>query len=256
MKKNIINKIVNAHFYNGNIKVGDMLTWNKLAGSGTLNGCKGSCGEYCQGCYNPDDPMNSECYVFKSYRQYKDSIINSHIVNTEAIRKDLKGTFENLDKALSRRRKAKPIRVHASGEFETAEEICEWMRLAKKHKEWPVYVYTKAFRCMDEALVTMEKEGYPTNFFINVSIWHQLGIDFYNKWKHLPFVRAFVYDDGFDYAAHGLELKAYCPAYKKETKTLKSGKTVTKVVLKHDLTCDKCGLCFSEKAKVLGCLSH
>ena len=162
MKKNIINKTVNAHFYNGNIKVGNMLTWNKLAGSGTLNGCKGSCGEYCQSCYNPDDPMNSECYVFKSYRQYKDSIINSHIVNTEAIRKDLKGTFENLDKTLSRRRKAKPIRVHASGEFETAEEICEWMRLAKKHKEWPVYVYTKAFRCMDEALVTMEKEGSPT----------------------------------------------------------------------------------------------
>ena len=44
------------HFYNGNIKVGDMLTWNKLAGCGTLNGCKGTCGKYCKGCYNEEDP--------------------------------------------------------------------------------------------------------------------------------------------------------------------------------------------------------
>ena len=244
------------HFYNGNIKVGDMLTWNKLAGAGTLNGCKGTCGKYCKGCYNEEDPMNSPCYVFKSYRQYKNDIINSHIVNTEAIRNDLKGTFELFKKTLGRKRRIKPIRIHASGEFESTEEIIEWMKLAKALPDWPMYVYTKAEDYLDEALIKIGKEGYPNNFFVNVSIWHEHGVDIYNKWKHLPFIRAYVYDDGWDYKSVGLELKKYCPAYQWEEKTLKSGKVSRKVVLKHDLTCDRCKMCFSEKNKVLGCLSH
>ena len=257
MAKNTTKNITpTPHFFDGNIKVGDMLTWNKLAGNGYINGCKGSCGEYCKGCYNPDDPYGSPCYVFKSYRQYKDDVINPHIVNTRAIRTHLRETMEHLDGILSRKRKVKPIRIHASGEIESTEELMEWMRLSKKHEVWPFYIYTKAEDYVDEALTKMAKEGYPTNFFINISIWHENGIALYNKWKHLPFVRAYAYDDGYDYEAHGLKLDGYCPAYRKETKTLKSGKTVTKVVLKHDLTCDKCKLCFGEKAKVLGCLSH
>ena len=164
--------------------------------------------------------------------------------------------MEHLDGILSRKRRVKPIRIHASGEIESTEELMEWMRLSKKHEAWPFYIYTKAEDYVDEALTRMAKEGYPSNFFINVSIWHEHGVDIYNKWKHLPFIRAYVYDDGWDYKSIGLELKKYCPAYQWEEKTLKSGKISRKVVLKHDLTCDKCKMCFSEKNKVLGCLSH
>lgn len=243
-------------FTNGNIKVGNMLTWNKLAGAGELMGCKGSCGEYCCGCYNAENPMKSDCYVFKSYNLYGESVIQSHINNTEAMREDLEGTFKRLDENLSRRHKVKPIRIHASGEFESVEEIVGWMKLAKKHEKFPFYVYSKAFPLMEEALKEMEGEGYPTNFFINVSIWHESGIDFYKKYSHLPFIRAFAYDDGYDYESHGLKIPTYCPAYRKEVKVRKDGSISERVVLKHDLTCDKCKLCFSNNNKVVGCLSH
>ena len=67
--------------------------------------------------------------------------------------------------------------------------------------------------------------------------------DTYNKWKHLDCIRAFVYDDGYDYSKL-LKIDCYCPAYDK------SGK------LSHELTCDKCKICFQKKAKVCGCYSH
>ena len=50
-------------------------------------------------------------------------------------------------------------------------------------------------------------------------------------------------DDGYDYSKK-LKIDCYCPAYDK------SGK------LSHDLTCDKCKICFQKKAKVCGCYSH
>ena len=35
---------------NGNIKIGQtMWSWNKLAGSGEIAGCKGTCGKHCNG---------------------------------------------------------------------------------------------------------------------------------------------------------------------------------------------------------------
>ena len=83
----------------------------------------------------------------------------------------------------------------------------------------------------------------PSNMFINVSIWHENGIDTYNKWKHLDCIRAFVYDDGYDYGDK-LKINCYCPAYDKNGK------------LHHDLTCDKCKICFQSKAKVCGCYNH
>lgn len=43
---------------NGNIKVGKIWTWNKLAGSGVIAGCKGTCGKHCTGCYKADNPKN------------------------------------------------------------------------------------------------------------------------------------------------------------------------------------------------------
>lgn len=249
-------QIKTPRFFNGNIKVGNMLTWNKLAGNGEINGCKGSCGQHCNGCYNNENPYDSPCYVFKSYRQYKDKVINSHIVNTTAIRTDLQKTMDTLNDALSRRKKVKPIRIHASGEIESTKELMAWMILAKKNSKWPIYIYTKAENYVDEALTKMAKEGYPSNFYLNISIWHEHGIKLYNKWKHLPFVRAFVYDDGYDYASKGLLLNGYCPAYVKEVKISPKGQVIERVKLKHDITCDKCKLCFSDKMKVLGCLSH
>lgn len=228
---------------NGNIKVGNMWTWNKLAGNGIIAGCKGTCGEHCQGCYNPEQPKKSDCYVFKSYITYgwdKSTVVASHVKNTNAMRNDIEKTFEELRTQI-RRAKNKPsvIRIHAAGELETANELVEWINTAKMFPETTFYLYTKTYRLVDAVL--SELNALPSNFFINISIWHENGVECFNKWKKLDGVRCFIYDDGYQY---DFDIDCHCPAYDK------SGK------LHHDLTCDKCKICFQNKAKVCSCYAH
>ena len=232
----------------GNIKIGKMWSWNKLAGSGEIAGCKGTCGEHCKGCYNAQNPKKSPCYVFKSYVQYgweKSTVVKGHVRNTLVMRNNTTKAFEDIQAQLKRARK-KPVavRVHASGEIETAEELAKWLETAKLSPSIPFYVYTKAYNIVDKVLTDTDPADLPKNFFINISIWHDNGIETYNKWKHLSCIRAFVYDDGqYDYSDK-LKINCYCPAYDKKGK------------LNHDLTCDACKICFQEKAKVCGCYDH
>lgn len=236
-------------FFNGNVKVGNILTFNKLAGKNEINGCVGSCGKHCVGCWDVNNWKKSPCYVAKSYVQYGNGVINSHIVNTVAMREDPQKTVEELNKQLQRKRTLKTVRQHSSGELESAEELRSWMWLAKQNPNRLFYVYTKAYEILDEVLGSMKRKDIPENYFINISVWHENGIDSYNKWKNIPTVRAYVYDDeSFDYNAAGLKLSGRCPAYRKDEKG--------RVKLYHDLTCDKCGICFQKKAKVISCLSH
>lgn len=233
---------------NGNIKIGNtMWTWNKLAGSGVIAGCQGTCGNHCNGCYNADNPRKSPCYVFKSYNIYgwdHSSVVRGHVRNTNIMRSDIHHAFSDIRLQLKRaKKKPSAVRIHSAGELETAQELREWIETASMFPSTPFYVYTKAYEILDEVLSEFDNETIPENFFINVSIWHENGIYTYNRWKHLNCVRAFVYDDGYDYSDK-IRIDCYCPAYDK------SGK------LHHDLTCDKCKICFQRKAKVCGCYDH
>jgi hypothetical protein len=232
----------------GNMKIGHtMWSWNKLAGSGVIAGCQGTCGNHCQGCYNMDDPKKSPCYVFKSYNRYgwdDSSVVKGHIRNTQVMRDNIEKAFSDIKLQLSRAsKKPSAVRIHSSGELETVQEFREWIDTATIAPEVPFYIYSKNYEVLDEVLSIMDTKKIPKNFFINISIWHEEGIDIYNKWKHLDCIRAFVYDDGYDYS-NVLKFDCYCPAYDKNGK------------LKHDLTCDKCKICFQKKAKVCGCYSH
>jgi len=241
----------NPSFFNGNVKVGKMLTWSKLAGAGEIKGCKGSCGEFCKGCYNPDNPFKSSCFCFKSYAQYP-AVVPAHIRNTLAMRTDMKGTFKVLDESLKRKRTNYPVRIHAAGELESADELSGWIDLASKHSERVFYIYTKNFKAVDEVLTKLkeknvsknEKKILPDNFFINFSVWHENGIKEYLKWKDYDNVRAYIYLDGFDYKKYGMEIDYKCPAYNEKGK------------MDHRFTCDKCKVCLSNRHKICGCYSH
>ena len=229
---------------NGNIKIGNtMWSWNKLAGSGEIAGCKGTCGKYCKGCYDPKNPKKSPCYVFKSYVQYgwdKSTVVKSHIQNTKIMRENLIKAFAEIEQQI-RRAKKKPtaIRIHASGEIESVKELKLWTIVADEFPGIYFYLYTKNYKTVEAVLKDIKE--LPKNFYINISIWHENGVKFYNKWKQLKNIRAFVYDDGV-----GLKLKpdCYCPAYDKNGK------------LHHDITCDKCKICFQDKAKICACYAH
>ena len=234
---------------NGNIKIGStMWSWNKLAGAGEIAGCKGTCGEHCEGCYDPKNPRKSPCYVFKSYNIYgweHSSVVKGHIRNTNIMRNDIDHAFSDIQLQLKRaKKKPSAVRIHAAGELETEQELKKWIETAKMNLDTSFYVYTKAYDILDNVLSSIDTGTIPDNLFINVSIWHEHGIETYLKWKHLDCIRAFVYDDGqYDYSKY-LKIDCYCPAYDK------SGK------LNHDLTCDRCKICFHKKSKVCGCYNH
>lgn len=233
---------------NGNIKIGQtMWSWNKLAGSGEIAGCKGTCGKHCNGCYNADNPRKSPCYVFKSYNLYgwdQSSVVKGHVRNTNIMRSDMNHAFNDIRLQLKRaRKKPSAVRIHASGELETAQELREWIETAEMFPEIPFYVYTKAYEILDEVLTEINTDMIPDNFFINISVWHDNGIFTYCKWRHLGCIRAFIYDDGYDYSDK-IKIDCYCPAYDKNGK------------LHHNLTCDNCRICFNKKCKVVGCYNH
>lgn len=84
----------------------------------------------------------------------------------------------------------------------------------------------------------------PENITVNVSIWHEYGLKEYQELKGYSFIKAFIYDDGFNYAVHGLKIETYCTAYDNAGK------------LNHDITCNKCMKCIKSPFKTIGCYDH
>ena len=222
---------------NGNIKLGNMWTYSKLYHHKefiTKYGLiKGTCGIYCNGCCD-------SCYVKKSYRY--GSVINGHARNTLAFRMDLNKAFADLNSFIDRAKK-KPdfIRINQSGEIESTTELKGWIYSAIMHKNIKYYLYTKNFDVLKDVLKT---DKLPENITILISVWHEYGIKEYNEFKHLKNIKAFVYDDGYDYSKHGLTIETYCHAYDKNGK------------LNHDVTCDVCRKCIDRTCKVIGCYEH
>ena len=96
-------------------------------------------------------------------------------------------------------------------------------------------------------MLARHNERVPKNLTILVSIWHDIGIQVYRVLRHIPNIKAFVYDDGtFDYTAYGIDITTWCKAYDENGK------------LDHNVTCDKCRKCFNRGkcSKVIGCKAH
>lgn len=223
----------------GNTKVGRIATWSTLMGdytykgmSGKLKDITGTCGN-CGAC-------KAGCYVRSSYRF--PSVVYSQAVNTWGLRNELDKVESDLAEVIERR-KIGIVRINQSGELENEEQMAMWCRLASKFSDVKFYIYTKMYDIAEKFL----KNGLvPSNFTINYSVWHGVGVKEYEKVKSFPNVKAFVYDDGVDME---LPTKCYCPAYKVIGK---SGKAK----MDHSVTCETCGLCIDSKVKVIACHDH
>lgn len=233
----------------GNIKLGETVyTFSKLPGNLTYivnaaNGsfvCQGSCGSFCKGCGDviKDKDGNyilPSCYVFKSFRY--SSVVAAQMRNTIAMRQNMKALFSRLYWQLKRARKAPAVvRINQSGELESKEEFLRWCQLAEQFQGTKFWLYSKAFGYIDVSKM-------PANMFLNVSVWHEYGINEYFTFSEKSKqVNAFVYDDGYDYKSKGLIFNTRCNAYK-------GGK------LNHSITCEKCGKCF-KRSGVIACEDH
>jgi hypothetical protein len=224
---------------NGNIKLGKLMgTFSKLFGNDTFDTkygkVSGTCGHHCEGC-------KGKCYVRKSYRY--GSVINGHARNTLAFRNNLDEAFYQINLQLSRKRKPfQFIRINQSGELESTTELVWWIVTARKNPNTAFYLYTKNFEAVRE--VANSNIKVPDNFTVLISVWHEYGITEYNEFKHLPWIKCFVYCDGFDYEAHGLQIETMCKAYDEKGK------------MNHDITCDKCKKCIKSQFKIIGCNEH
>ena len=230
----------------GNIKLGN--TWNfstvygdEIHGvnfNGEYTEARGTCGKHCTGCKNA-------CYVKKSYRY--PSVIYSHIKNTLAIRLNPDAAFHDLTLSIEKARiKPDIIRINQSGELESKKIFSKWCDMARRFPTIKFWLYTKAYNLVTPALLA---GNVPENMTILFSIWHNYGVKEYHKVSHLKNVKAFVYDDGYNYTGHGIEIQTYCKAY-----TMQNGK----MTLNHAITCDKCKKCFNRAAgcKIIGSLPH
>ena len=227
----------------GNIKLGNnplFGSWSTMKGGddeiryvkkydGSCSGTCGECGKYC----------TDSCYVNASYRY--GSVIQRHAINATYIKEDVDLTFKILDEQLTKKKdKFQIIRINQSGELTGFAELQHWINLAKKHPETKFYVYTKNYKAVKK-VVDKEIE-VPKDFTILISVWHKHGLKEFNKWKDLPYIKAFVYDDG---ELH-ITPQTYCMAYDDKGK------------LDHNVSCEKCKKCFNRnsKHKIIGCKAH
>lgn len=250
-----------------NIKLGNMGSWAELPGDCEYYipeldvTVRGTCGEYCKGCFNPSNPRCSACYVFKSLMRYTysnpdgtpgDILKNKCCVKlgqayrTIAMTMFRKDLLLSLDKQLTnKRKKFKVIRINESGEFTCYEDLALWCELGKRHPETIFYVYTKNYKAVRKALIN---GIVPSNLFINISIWHEFGIEEYLEMMDHPQIRAFVMvDDEWTvekYYSKGIEITSMCGAYDENGK------------MNHAVTCDKCKKCFSNNSRCTACYKH
>ena len=250
-----------------NVKLGKMGSWAELPGDCEYYipeldvTVKGTCGEHCKGCFNSNNPRCSACYVFKSLVRFtysnpdgtpgdilKDKcwVKLGQAYRTIAMTMFRKDLLLSLDKQLTnKRKKFKIIRINESGEFTCYEDLALWCELGKRHPETIFYVYTKNYKAVRKALIN---GIVPSNLFINISIWHEYGIEEYLEMKDHPQIRAFVtVDDEWTikkYYSKGIEITSMCGAYNEEGK------------LNHAVTCDKCKKCFSNNNRCTGCYKH
>ena len=250
-----------------NVKLGNMGSWAMLFGN-----CdwyipelgvwvKGTCGHNCGGCFDPENPKCSPCYVAKSYFIHtnrnedgsvgdiiknKCSVKRGHAYRTIAMTMFRDDLLESLDKQLKRmRKKLETVRINESGELTCYDDLALWCELAKRHPETVFYLYTKNYLVVRKALIN---GIVPSNLYINISIWHEFGIAAYKEMKDHPQIRAFCLVDQewtkAKYYSKGIEITSMCGAYDENGK------------MNHAVTCDKCKKCFSSVNKCVGCFEH
>ena len=122
-------------------------------------------------CGNCDDCKHL-CYAAKLCHQYWKTVIPAWAKNTFMIRKHPESVYEQMDKAMSRRRNHKYLRWHVAGEFQKLNEIDLLFRLARKHPEFQCWTYTKMYPLINQYIHEHGgKSCIPANLHIMFSAW-------------------------------------------------------------------------------------
>lgn len=195
-----LNENTHVHIVDGNRKLGKgIYCVNLLAGDkpitkkdGTqLTNISGTCKGCCSGC-------KSKCYAINIQR-CRNNNIPSWNDNTILAKEEPDVFFEEIQQFLDRSIVA-AFRFHSFGEIPNYDYLVRMVDLAKANSNVRFYTYTKRFSWVEKYLE--ENKELPSNFVINMSIWHKN----YSNPYGLP---EFIYDDGTEEDVAKLP---HCPA--------------------------------------------
>lgn len=111
----------------GNGKIGQMMIWSIPAGDS---------------CPGKSDLCFENCYARKNHFTHK-TVINVYRKNWRAAERD---NFAELMVAEIKKRPEKLFRIHAAGDFYSAEYVDKWAKIAKMCPDVRFYAYTRSWR--------------------------------------------------------------------------------------------------------------
>lgn len=145
----------------GNRKIGRVMNVSTAA----IFTCGGNCAE-CQ----------EICYDIKAALQYE-NVRTARARNTTMSRKARSLFFEQIDAAMSRRRRNKYFRWHVAGDIQDADYLDRMIKNARKHPDFKIWTYTKQYNIVNEYVRThggSKAAAIPSNMVIMFSEWRGL----------------------------------------------------------------------------------
>jgi len=138
----------------GNKKIGDTLNVS-LAPVLTCKNCSG-CMKY--------------CYDIKAVMAYR-NVLNARAKNTALFLECPEKYFDDIERAIEKRKANKSFRWHVSGDIPTVDYFDNMVRIARKYPEWKFWTYTKAYDIVNTWCALHGKGSIPGNLSVMFSEW-------------------------------------------------------------------------------------
>lgn len=121
-----------------------------------------TCGN-CSGCMK-------YCYDIKACLQYN-NVRKARAKNYVVLCNDFRKYFDDIEKALNKRKANKFFRWHVSGDIPSIEYFREMVRIAIMHEDFRFWTYTKRYDIVNEYVRKYGRESIPENLSVMFSEW-------------------------------------------------------------------------------------
>lgn len=110
------------------------------------------------------------CYDIKANIQYG-NVLEARCKNTVLAMDYRDYYFDEIDKAMSRRRANKYMRWHVGGEIPDFDYFCRMVENARRHKDFVIWTYTKMYGIVNRYCDLFGRDAIPENMVIMFSKW-------------------------------------------------------------------------------------